>query len=178
MKKIVVTLSLGLVILFQAPHAEALSCLPVDMYLESVVGDETTQVFIGTATEAKNHTQVVTVSEALQGWVGSKVWVEYPYSTDWQYFCSNGPATPGKTTVFITTFDQFGSQMVTQTLALDSDLSKDFVAMIEKKNLDAGINEVSAEGRAADVKQSIVDLLKVLVGKLQELKFWQNEISA
>ena len=44
MQKVFIVLSLAFVTLFNVPHAQALSCLPVDMYLESVIGDETTQV--------------------------------------------------------------------------------------------------------------------------------------
>jgi hypothetical protein len=174
MQKVLIALSFGFVVLFQAPQAHALSCLPVDMYLDSVVGDDTTQVFIGTATEVKNHAQVVTVSKALQGWVAPQVWVEHPYSTDWQYFCSNGPAVKGKETIFLTMIDENNVRTVTQTVAVDSELGKDLIKMLEKESVDAGITEATSVERAEELKQSIVELLKVLVGMLRELAYWQN----
>ncbi len=174
MQKVFIVLSLAFVALFNVPHAQALSCLPVDMYLESVIGDETTQVFIGTATAVANHTQVVTVSKALQGWVAPQVWVEHPYSTDWQYFCSNGPAAKGKETIFLTMIDENSVRSVTQTLAADSVEGKDFIKMLEKENPDAGITEATPSDRSEELKQSIVDLMKVLVGMLRELAYWQS----
>lgn len=66
MRKVVVIPALALVFAFMAaaPQAHALSCLPLDMYLDTVVNEEggETLVFTGTATKVtKDHTQVVTV---------------------------------------------------------------------------------------------------------------------
>jgi len=175
MKKYFILFSLGLVLLFQSNEALALSCLPVDMYLEGVVGDEVTQVFIGTATAVKNHAQVVTVSKALQGWIAPEVWVQHPYSKDWQYFCSSGPSVEGKPTIFFTIFDQYSSRSVTQTLSLDSKEGKDFIAMIEKEKVDAGITEATKEERATELLATIKDLIGVLIQMIQELKYWESK---
>ncbi len=176
MRNSILGLSLAVVILFQASYASALSCLPIDMYLDTIVGDGTTQVFIGTATEVKNHTQVVTVTKALQGWVAPKMWVTHPWSSDWQYFCSNGPAKVGGQTVFLVTVDQHGAFTVTQTLAVDSELAKDLIQKIEKaEDVDGGITEVTAADRASEMRQSIYDLMKALINMFAELNYWQNE---
>ena len=174
MKKSLIALSLALV--FMAPHAHALSCLPIEDYLESVVKDDETRVFEGTATEVtKNHTQVVTVSEAHKGWVPREVWVNHPWSSDWQYFCSNGPAKPGEKTVFIATIDQHGLYSVTQTLDANSELAKDFIAALEDAGADAGISEATSRERADEILLQVGELLKTLMHMLSELAYWQNK---
>lgn len=176
MRNRIIGLSLGFAFLFQASYASALSCLPIDMYLDTVVGDGTTQVFIGTATEVKNHTQVITVTKALQGWIAPKIWVTHPWSSDWQYFCSNGPAKPGVPTVFLVIIDQYGAFNVTQTLPVDSVLAKGLIADIEKANdVDAGITEATPADRVSELQQSIYDLMKVIINMFAEFRYWQNE---
>jgi hypothetical protein len=170
----ILALAMVSVLTFQAPSAEALSCLPLDMYLESVVNDGTTQIFIGTATAVKDNTQVVTVKRALQGWVASEVWVEHPWSQDWQYFCSNGPAAPGKETVFLTTVNEQGMYMVTQTLAANSDLAKGLIATLEKVGVEGSITEATPAERANEVRQAIIELIKRITGMLAELKYWES----
>jgi hypothetical protein len=174
MKKSIIAFSLGLALLLPVTSVQALSCLPVADYLETVVGDETTQVFIGTATAVENHTQVVKVTEALQGYVAPEVWVQHQYSTDWQYFCSNGPAAAGKSTIFLTTPNEYGARMVTQTIEVDSDSGKDFIAKFTAAEIEAGITEATEEERVMEIKQSIADLLKVVINLLQELRYWQS----
>ena len=177
MKKSIIALSLFSVMLLGAPQAQALSCLPVDMYLESVVEDDTTQVFIGTATEVKNHTQVVTVSKVLKGYVAEKVWVVHPYSTDWQYYCSNGPAPVGKATIFLTIYDENSAHSVTQTIAADSEQGKNLIATLVKENVEAGVVEVVAEDRVLELKRSIVELLQLLLNLFSEMQYWQSQIN-
>ena len=63
---------------------------------------------------------------------------------------------------------------MTQTLAADSEAGKDFITMIEKEHVDAGITEATPQERANELKQSIIDLMKVLVGMFRELAYWQN----
>jgi hypothetical protein len=146
------------------------------MYLDTIPQDEMTQVFVGTATEVQNHTQVVTVSESLKGWVSSKVWVIHPWSSDWSYFCSSGPAKKGVKTVFITTIDQYGSYTVTQTLPYDSKLAKDLIADLKKAEVESGVTEATAEERAEAIRQSIFDVLKAVMNLLAELRYWQSEV--
>jgi len=171
-------IGLGLVVAFalQATSASALSCLPIDMYLDTVVNDETTQIFIGTGTEVKDHTQVVTVSKVLQGWVTPTIWVEHPYSEDWKYFCSNGPSKAGEATVFLTTMNEYGAYTVMQTLPLNSDYAKDLIKDIEVvDDIEAGLSEGIPEERADSLKQSMINLIKVLMNMLVEFKFWESK---
>lgn len=176
MRNSIFGLMVGIVFLLPATNASALSCLPIDMYLDTTVGDETTQIFIGTASAVKDHTQVVAVTKALQGWVADTVWVEHPYSTDWQYFCSSGPAKLGAATVFLTILDQYGSYSVTQTLSLDSELAKKLIEKIEDADeISAGISEATPAERVETLKQSMHELLKTLIKMLTELKYWQNK---
>ncbi len=169
----------GQALFMGAGSAQALSCLPVDMYLNEVVKEETgeTLVFTGTATAVTaNHTQVVTVTEAHKGWVAPKVWVQHPYSTDWQYFCSHGPAKAGEPTVFLVRVDgTTGTFSVTQTLTVNSAEAKSFIQALEKEETDAGITEATAEDREAEVQNSIMNLLTQLLNLLQELKYWEGQ---
>ena len=174
MKKIIL-LSLSSLVIFLAPQAEALSCLPVDVYLEGVVGDDATQVFIGTATEVENHTQVVTVNESLQGWVAAELFVVHQYSDDWKYFCSNGPAVVGRETIFLTMVDQNSTRLVTQTLAADSKEGRDLIKMIKEEKVDAGITGATPAERASELRYSIIELIKVLVNMLLELKHLEGK---
>lgn len=178
MRKTIITLGLGLALLSSGvQNAHALSCLPIDMYLESVIGDETTQVFIGTATEVtKAHTQVVTVTKALQSWVAPKVWVEHPYSTDWKYFCSNGPAEAGEPTVFLTTLNEYGTYSVTQTLSPDSVEAKKLIKDLgNAEDAAAGITEATADERASEVLQTIQNVIKALINLFAEYRYWQSQ---
>ncbi len=176
MKKNIIAIGIGIMFLGSASSASALSCLPIDMYLDTVINDGSTSIFIGTASEVQNHTQVVTVTKALQGWVASKVWVTHPWSSDWNYYCSNGPAKAGESTVFLVILDEYGSYSVTQTLPVSSDLAQDLMKDLAKtKDVDAGITEATAEDHALAIRDSIVELLKALMNKFAELKYWQNE---
>lgn len=176
MKKNLIALGIAIVFVTSVPTASALSCLPTDMYLDSIVGDGATQVFVGTATEVKNHTQVVTVMKAHQGWIAPQVWVTHPWSSDWQYFCSNGPAKAGVPTLFIVTIDQYGSFSVNQTLPLDSDLAKNLIQELSAdEDVDTGITEVKPADRAGEMRQSIFDLMKALVNMLTELRYWESK---
>jgi hypothetical protein len=177
MKKSVIAIVLGFALLVPvAPSAHALSCLPLDMYLESVAKEEDrTLVFIGTATAVtKDHTQVVTVTEALKGWVAPKMWITHNYSNDWQYFCSNGPAKTGEATMFFVTIDSYGSFTAVQTLPANSDDAKEFRVTLEKSKTDAGIAEATARDRASEVLESIKGLITALMGLMQEFRYWQS----
>ncbi len=174
MKRSILGMTLAFAFVLGVPQASALSCLPTDMYLESVVGDETTLVFAGTATPVKNHAQVVTVSKSLQGWVAPTLWVEHPYSTDWQYFCSNGPAKTGESTVFLVTVNEYGTFSVTQTLPANSDLAKELIKDLSAAKVDAGITETTPEGRANELRDMMSNLIKALLNMLAELKHWEG----
>ncbi len=182
MNKIIIAaiaIVVGSQVLFMgAGSAHALSCLPVDMYLDMVVNDENDQtfVFVGTATAVtKNHTQVVTVTKALKENVDPKMWVTHPYDDDWQYYCSGGPADAGESTIFLGTWDAYGSFMVHQTLDVDSAIAKKFMASIEKADFDASIRmDTTTEDKAETVKQRIEQLIKVIMGLLDEYRYWQS----
>ena len=175
MRNYIIGLSMAVGLIVYAPSTYALSCVPTDMYLDMVVGDETTIVFTGTATEVKNHTQIVTVTKAHQGWISPKAWVEHAYSTDWQYFCSNGPAKAGVSTVFLVTLDQNGSYTVMQTLQANSELAKDLIENIGDEEVDAGITEANAKDRAESIRESMNNLIKLLLNMLQELRYWEGQ---
>ncbi len=175
MRKSLLGIALIGAFLLNTSSASALSCLPIDMYLNSVVGDETTQIFVGTASPEKNHTQVVTVTKPLQGWIMNTVFVQHPWSNDWHYFCSNGPPTPGAQTIFLATLDEYGSYSVTQTLPVDSEYAQDLIEALEDGGAKAGVTEETPEERAQSVRQSIIELIRVLITMLTELSYWESK---
>lgn len=176
MQKIIFGLIVVVALLvLNAPEASALSCLPEDEYLETVVGDESTLIFIGTATEVKNHTQVVTVTKALQGWVAPSLWVEHPYSNDWEYFCSRGPAKVDEKTIFLTRVNEYGAFSVSQTLPVSSDLAITLIDDLADAGVDAGITEATPEARASELRDVISNLIKALLNMLAELKYWESK---
>jgi len=159
-----------------APGAQALSCVPLDMYLDKVLeGEVDTFVFVGTATKVtEDHTQVVTVTEALQGYVAPELWVKHHYDDTWQYFCSNGPADAGESTVFFMMIDEYGSFTVLQTLDADSKEAKAFVAELKDKDVDAGITEAKPQDREAEVLSSIQNFFAAFANLLKEFRYWQG----
>lgn len=168
---------IALVFLVSAPAAHALSCLSLDMYLDAVVKEEggETLVFLGTATEVtKDHTQVVTVTDAKKGWVMQKMWVTHPYSNDWQYYCSNGPAKAGTPTLFLTTINEYGSFNVVQTLDPNSTEAKTFLKKLTDENVDAGITEATSAERKATVLESIKTLIAALGELIKEYAYWSS----
>lgn len=177
MKYFLIAPLIALVFMASAPAAHALSCLSLDMYLDAVVHEEggETLVFVGTATEVtKDHTQVVTVTDAKKGWVMQKMWVTHPYSSDWKYFCSNGPAKVGTPTLFLTTINEYGSFNVVQTLDPNSAEAKAFLQKLADKETDAGITEATPTERAATVLESIKMLIAALGELLKEYAYWSS----
>jgi hypothetical protein len=177
MKKTILAFSLGLVLLAQASQVHALSCLPVDMYLDTVLTPEDgTFVFKGTATPmTADHTQVVTITEAVKGWVPSKMWVTHNYSDDWKYFCSNGPAKVGEPTLFFATVDDYGTWQVVQTLPLTDTIAKTFLKEAADEDLEGGITEATAKARRDEMIDSIQTLIKKVMAMITELKYWETQ---
>lgn len=177
MRKNIITFSLAFAFLFQAHSAAALSCLPVDMYLDTVLTEEDgTFVFKGTATAVKDHTQVITITDAVKGWVPEKMWVTHNYSDDWKYFCSNGPAKAGEPTLFFVTVDDVGNWQAVQTIPLTDTLAKDFLKDAGNADLDGGITETTPEQRRDEMRESISALIKKIIGMITELKYWQSQV--
>lgn len=100
--------------------------------------------------------------------------MKHAYSTDWQYFCSNGPADAGEETVFLVTIGEYGTFNAVQTLDADSKEAKEFIADLEKNETDAGITDADPEDREAEVFASIQNLYTAFLELLRELRYWQS----
>lgn len=180
MKKTIIALALAFALIAPAGGAHALSCVTLDMYLDHVLTDDTdgTFMFVGTATPVtKNHTQVVMVTKPLKGWVAPEMWIKHNWSQDWKYFCSNGPAKAGESTLFFVSIDPYGSFQGVQTLKADSAEAKAFIAKVEKKvpDTDRGITVATPADRATEVMDQIRILFEVILNMIQELNYWQSK---
>ncbi len=149
-----------------ATPAQALSCLPVDMYLKDVVGkqDEVT-IFTGTVTDQimeKDYTaEVLTVDTVKQGYAEDELFVYHEKSVDWGYLCNAGPAKEGDKSVYITLRDaKTGKYMVTQRLAMNDPLVAVLDADLKKAEVEGSLGEITKTDRMNQIMTTINDIFK------------------
>ncbi len=181
MKQKISATILGIVILSSvglAPTAQALSCLPTADYLQSVIGDEQTLVFIATSndrTDTNEYTsEVVSVDEALQGYVESELFVYHERHPDWNYLCNAGPQKEGSTGVYVVYRDEFGTHNVNQRLNLDEKITTDFISNLKDAKVEGQVSELSTTDQENRVMTSIIELINRIGKLLTELKYWQS----
>ena len=150
---------------FMAPHAHALSCLPVDMYLKDIVGKEDEVIiFEGTVTdqimEEEYTAEVLTVTEVRQGYAESSLFAYHKKDATWGYFCNAGPAKEGDTSLYIASRDDEGTYTVHQRLALSDDLVTTLYADLEDAEIEGTLAEQTTEDRMNQIMTSIGDLFK------------------
>ncbi len=162
-----------------AERAAALSCLPIDMYLETVVGDDQTIVFTGTSVdkiEGEGYTaEVLTVSDVLQGYVEEKIFVYHQKDETWGYLCNTGPKEEGSTGVYLAIRDNFGKYSVTQRLELTDDAVATLEADLEEAEVEGEVTELSAQDRANQIMTAIKDLLREAAILLKEYAYWKAQ---
>ena len=109
-----------------AAPAQALSCLPVDMFLKDIVGKEEVVVLSGTVNDQISETdytgEVLSVSEVFQGYAEKEIFAYHEKSVDWGYYCNAGPAEEGAKSMYIINRDAQGKYVVAQRLSLSDDL--------------------------------------------------------
>lgn len=180
MKKVIIT-SFALVIMLSVgtERAAALSCLPVDMYLEEVVGDEEVVIFEATSLERieeNAHTiEVLKVTEAKQGWVEKELFAYHEKNEFWGYLCNNGPKAEGSTGLYIATRNDQGQYLVRQRLELTDPLVADLVADLETASIEGGISEISTEDRRYQIVSNIKDLIAQIHALLKEYSYWKSK---
>lgn len=161
------------------PPAQALSCLPVDMYLKDIVNKpEEVIIFVGTVkdqiTEANYTAEVIEVKEVKQGYAENSLFAYHQKSADWGYFCNAGPAAKeGDTSMYITLRDTYGKYMVTQRLALTDPLVKILESDLKKAKVEAQIAEITSTDRMNQIITTITELyeeIKILFKEYLYLK--------
>lgn len=162
-----------------APAAHALSCLPTADYLESVIDNGETIVFIGTSlerTDTDSYTsEVVSVTKALQGYVEEELFVYHEKHPDWNYLCNAGPQAKGSTGLYVVQRDSFGQYNVSQRLTLTEPVAKDFIKEIEDAGVEGTIAELSNTDQQNQIFTTIAELFQRISRLLTELKYWKNQ---
>lgn len=178
-KTLIFSLSLTLVLsAITAPTALALSCLPTDMYLKDVVGDDDVVMFTGTALEQmseKNYTaEVIAVETVKQGYVGEKVFVYHEKDETWGYLCNAGPGKKGEKGFYVAVRDYAGKYNVTQRLIF----TEKFVAEVEKDLTEAKIVgekiEITKVDQMEQILTSIQSLYEQIKTLFKEYKYWMG----
>ncbi len=162
------------------PHgASALSCLPTDMYLKDIVGKDEIVVFEATATKQlkeKAYTaEVVTVTDALQGYVEETTFVYHQLDETWGYLCNPGPASKtGVTSIYVAERDSYGKYQVYQRLDVDSELATTLIKNIADAAVEGDVSEITAVDRQNQILTTIGDMLNQIVILLKELNYWKQ----
>jgi hypothetical protein len=179
MKKVVVGIMVvSFLIPAGAERAYALSCLPVDVYLKEVVGNDDIVIFEATSLdriESTEHTaEVVKVTKAKQGWVEDIMFVYHPKHTDWGYLCNNGPKAEGTTGVYIAGRNEQNQYAVHQRLDLTDPLVKELEANLKTEKVEGGIGELTKTDRMNQIMTTINDLLAQITTLLKEYVYWKT----
>ncbi len=178
--KPLITLALVAIITstFATPRAEALSCLPVDMYLKDIVGKEDNIIFIGTATDQimeKNYTaEVIEVDEVKQGYIEKEVFVYHQKDETWGYFCNNGPKEKDSKGLYVATRDNYGKYNVTQRLELNDKEVKILETNLEKAEITGTVAELSSTDRMNQIMTTITEVFTEVITLLKEHAYWKN----
>ncbi len=162
-----------------APAAQALSCLPTADYLETVIDDGETIVFIGTSvarTDTNLYTsEVVEVTEALQGYVEEELFVYHQKHPDWNYLCNAGPQAKDSTGVYVVQRDALGQYNVNQRLTLTEPIAKDFLEQLEDAGVEGMTFELSTTDQQNQIFTTLRELFERITKLLAELKYWKDQ---
>jgi hypothetical protein len=177
MKYILLLMPLLLLGAVMAPSpAAALSCVETGQYIDMSIGNEETYIVTAKVDDtitATDHTaEVVTITDAHQGYVEGKAYLYHQKDETWGYLCNNGPVGNGKTAIYVMTRNDSGQYWVSQTLAPDSDLAKDALKKIAEKKVEGEVVEFSAADRQNQIMTTIMDLLKQIGLLLTEHAYW------
>jgi hypothetical protein len=182
MKKSLSVAMLSLVLLgaaVHAPAAHALSCLPTADYLDTVINDGETIVFIGTSvdrTDTDAYTsEVIEVTEALQGYVEEELFVYHQKHPDWNYLCNAGPQAEGSTGLYVVQRDALGQYNVSQRLTLTEPIAKDFLEEIKDAEVEGMVSELTHTDQQNQIFTTLGELFERITKLLAELKYWRNQ---
>lgn len=158
--------------------AHALSCLPTDMYINSVIGNNDTVIFAAKTENTINTTEytaeALTVNTAYQGYVEGKLMAYHPKHTDWGYLCNSGPKGNNTESIYIATRDQNGKYQVTQRLDTDSNLMPEIKKLLQEKEIVGEITPFNKTDKIDQISTTIMDLLKEVMILLKEQMYWKS----
>lgn len=180
MKKALYFIPLVVVAVFSLTHhpAQALSCIPTDMYIESSVGNDDTVIFIAktdSTIQATDYTaEALSVTTAYQGYVEAKVMAYHQKNKDWGYLCNSGPKGNNTDGVYIATRDHTGKYQVAQRLELNSNLLPEIKDLLEDKEIVGEITPFNKTDRVNQIRTTIADLLSEIMLLLKEQMYWQG----
>ncbi len=180
MKKILYSIPLLVIVMFSVTSepAQALSCLPTDMYISSVIGNDETVIFAAKSNatiETTNYTaEALTVITSYQGYMDGKVMVYHPKHSDWGYLCNSGPRGNNTEGVYIATRDHSGKYNVTQRLELNSDLLPTIKDQLKDKEIAGEITPFNKTARIEQISTTIMDLLTEIMVLLKEQMYWRD----
>ncbi len=173
---IVATLILSFVVPVAIPHADALSCLPIDMYLKDVIGKEEVVIFEATSLdriEEVEHTiEVLQVTKAEQGWVEDKLFAYHEKHPDWGYLCNSGPTARGTAGLYVASRNEQNQYFIHQRLELTDPLTTSLKADLSTAKVEGGVSEVTKTDRQNQIRTSMEDLLKRMGALLREFIYW------
>ena len=179
MKKVLYIIPTLVLVVFSVATspAQALSCLPTDMYISSVVGNEATVIFAAktnSTLEATTYTaEALSVATVYQGYVEGKTMVYHEKDETWGYLCNNGPKGDNTEGVYIATRDHAGMYHVNQRLEMNSDLIPEIKDMLKDKQITGEISEFNKTDRINQITTTITDLLHEVIMLLKEQMYWQ-----
>lgn len=156
--------------------SHALSCVETGQYIDMVIGTDDALIITATVkktiTEKDYTAEVVTVTDALQGYVEKEAFLYHQKDETWGYLCNNGPVGNGKSALYVVTRNEAGQYWVSQTLDPKSDLAKDVVKKIAEKKVAGEVVDFSATDRQNQIMTTIMDLLKQIDILLKEHTYW------
>ena len=159
-----------------APKAHALSCLPIDMYLESVVGDETVVIFTGTAVDQifkDDYTaEVIKVDTVKQGYVEENIFVYHEKMMEWGYLCNAGPGKENEKGFYVAYRDDQGKYNVSQRLSTTDPLVETIEADLKEAEIVGEKVELSSTDRMNQILTTIEDLYEQIQILFAEYKYW------
>jgi hypothetical protein len=158
--------------------AHALSCLPTEDYVTSVIGEEDIVIFEGTSenrTETSTYTrETLSVGSVHQGYVEDTVLVYHEKHPDWQYLCNNGPQAVGQTGLYVVQRDTFGMYHVTQRLTVSETIAKNLVTAIDAAAIMGERVTTTPTDRSNQVLTTLTDLFSRVSMLLSEYTFWKS----
>lgn len=161
-----------------AQPAAALSCLPIEDYLETLVGDDTVTIFSGTSVDRSDQTdytrEVIAVDSVLQGYAEDKVIVYHQKDMTWDYLCNNGPVKKGEKGVYITLRDDYGKYNVTQRLEPNDPLVTKLKSDLEDAEITGQKSDITTTDRINQIFTSIGELFKHINLLLKEYSYWKS----
>ncbi|MFN3692633.1 MAG: hypothetical protein ACK4SL_00865 [Candidatus Paceibacteria bacterium] len=159
--------------------SHALSCVETGQYLDTTIGSDDLMIITATVqktiTEKDYTAEVVTVTDALQGYVEKEAFLYHQKDETWGYLCNSGPVGNGKSAMYVVTRNNVGQYWVSQTLDLKSDLAKDVVKKIADKKVEGEVVEFSATDRKNQIMTTIMDLFKQISVLLREHTYWTTK---